>query len=186
VPVRRVSVVGVSGSGKTTLARLLADRLEVPMLELDSVFHQPGWAPLPVEQFHQRVNAFVTASEGWVVDGNYQSKGVQEVVWRYADTVLWLDPSRSRVMRHVIGRTLRRVITREELWNGNRESLRDVCSLDPQRSVIAWAWTRYHSTRRHYADAAAAPPAPGLTFHRVTSRSQLPALLDSCAAERLN
>ena len=45
--VRRVSVVGNSGSGKSTLARELAASLGVPHLELDSVYHQPGWEPLP-------------------------------------------------------------------------------------------------------------------------------------------
>jgi adenylate kinase family enzyme len=44
---RRVSVVGNSGSGKTTFAAELAWRMGVPCLELDAVFHQPGWVPLP-------------------------------------------------------------------------------------------------------------------------------------------
>jgi adenylate kinase family enzyme len=43
---QRVSVVGSSGSGKTTLAAQIARCLGAPHLELDSVFHQPGWEPL--------------------------------------------------------------------------------------------------------------------------------------------
>jgi adenylate kinase family enzyme len=39
----RVSILGTSGSGKTTLARRLAAALDLPHLELDAVFHQPGW-----------------------------------------------------------------------------------------------------------------------------------------------
>jgi ABC-type glutathione transport system ATPase component len=49
-PVRRVSVVGTSGAGKSTLSRALADALDADILELDSVFHQPGWVPLPHEE----------------------------------------------------------------------------------------------------------------------------------------
>jgi len=49
--VRRVSVVGNSGSGKSTLARELAASLGVPHLELDGVFHQPGWQPLSADEF---------------------------------------------------------------------------------------------------------------------------------------
>ena len=47
--VQRVSVVGVSGSGKSTFATTLAERLAVPHLELDSVYHpaggRPTWSP---------------------------------------------------------------------------------------------------------------------------------------------
>lgn len=53
--VRRVSMVGNAGSGKSTLARRLAATLGVPHLELDSVFHKPGWEALPPEEFKQAV-----------------------------------------------------------------------------------------------------------------------------------
>jgi len=52
--VRRVSVVGVSGSGKSTLGKELAGRLAVRYTELDAIFHQPGWTPLPDVQFRSR------------------------------------------------------------------------------------------------------------------------------------
>jgi len=68
--VRRVSVVGTSGSGKSTLASQLADILGVPHLELDAVHHQPGWEPLPTDEF-RRVVAARAAAGGWVIDGNY-------------------------------------------------------------------------------------------------------------------
>src|SRR5262249_549599 len=70
--VRRVSVVGNSGSGKSTLARELATILGVPHLELDSVFHQPGWEPLPGDEFRRLVTA-KTTEDGWVIDGNYSA-----------------------------------------------------------------------------------------------------------------
>ncbi len=37
------------------------------------------------------------------------------------------------------------MLLRRELWNGNRERLRDVLSLDPERSIVTWAW-RMHDT----------------------------------------
>jgi adenylate kinase family enzyme len=58
-PVRRVSVVGTSGAGKSTLSRALAGALDADFLELDSVFHQPGWVPLPTEDFRRRVGDVV-------------------------------------------------------------------------------------------------------------------------------
>ena len=41
-------MVGTSGAGKSTLAAGLARVLDAEFLELDSVFHQPGWVPLAV------------------------------------------------------------------------------------------------------------------------------------------
>ena len=60
-------------------------------------------------------------------------------MWPRADTVVWLDLPRSQVMRQIVSRTFRRVLTREELWNGNREPVENL-----------WAWTRGHGalTRR--------------------------------------
>jgi adenylate kinase family enzyme len=83
--VRRISVVGISGSGKSRLARELAEILAVPHIELDAIFHQADWVPLPDEQFSARVEA-AAAGDGWVIDGNYHSR-VGAVVWRRADTV---------------------------------------------------------------------------------------------------
>ncbi|MGH3276493.1 MAG: topology modulation protein, partial [Streptosporangiaceae bacterium] len=85
---RRISVVGNSGSGKSTMAARLAVALAVPHLELDSVYHQPGWQPLPAGDFQARVTEFA-AGEAWVIDGNYDA--VQDLIWRRADTVVWLD-----------------------------------------------------------------------------------------------
>jgi hypothetical protein len=54
-------------------------------------------------------------------------------------------------MRQLLLRTLRRAVLHEQLWHGNRESLRDVLSSDPQRSVIVWAWTRHAPQRLEYS-----------------------------------
>jgi len=68
----------------------------------------------------------------------------ERVVWPVADTVIWLDLQRSTVMRRVVWRSIRRVVLRRELWNGNRESLGDLLAWDPHRSIIRWSWTSYH------------------------------------------
>lgn len=58
---RRISLVGVSGSGKTTVGRQLAAALDVPFIELDSLFHQPGWTDLPHDEFRRRVSEALKA-----------------------------------------------------------------------------------------------------------------------------
>jgi adenylate kinase family enzyme len=177
--VRRICVVGNSGSGKTTLAAGLAASLGVPHLELDSIFHQPGWEPLPHEEFRAAVTAF-TAADGWVVDGNY--KAVRDIVWRRADTIVWLDLPRPQVMRQVIGRTLRRVARRTELWNGNREPWSNLCRADPEKSIIMWAWTHDRIYRERYAQAQVDPAHAHLQFVRLCSRSDMTAFLGQARA----
>jgi adenylate kinase family enzyme len=149
------------------LARELAALLGVPQVELDGVFHQPGWAPLAEDEF-QRVVAAAVAEDGWVIDGNYSA--VRTLVWARADTVVWLDLPRRTVMRQVVWRTLRRAVTRQELWNGNREPLRNFLTWAPEESVISWAWHHHGTYRDRYGAAAVDPANAHLTFVRLTSR----------------
>jgi adenylate kinase family enzyme len=178
--VQRVSVVGNSGSGKSTVARELAGILGVPHLELDGVFHQPDWVPLPEDEFRRVVGA-ATAGAGWVMDGNYSV--VRPIVWARADTVVWLDLPRRTVMRQVVWRTLRRAVTRQELWNGNREPLRNFLTWEPEESVISWAWHNHATYRDRYAAAAADPANAHLTFIRLTSRGDITRFLTESAAD---
>ena len=178
--VRRVSVVGTSGSGKSTLARELAEILGVPHLELDAVHHQPGWAPLPTDEF-RRIIAARAAADGWVIDGNYSR--VRDLVWARADTVVWLDLPKRTVMRQVVWRTLRRVALRRELWNGNRERWRNFLTWNPEQSVISWAWHKHAPDHAKYAAAAASPASAHLRFIRLTSRRDIARFLDDARSE---
>jgi adenylate kinase family enzyme len=175
-PMRRVSVVGNAGSGKSTLGRALAARLGVPHVELDGIYHQPGWTPLAEEELVRRVGE-AAAGDGWVIDGNYTA--VRPLIWARADTVVWLDLPRRTVMRRIIWRTVRRVISRAELWNGNKEPWQNLVRRDPEASVIAWAWHKHAVYRERYAAAARDPAWAHLRFVRVTSRRDVRALLGS-------
>lgn len=105
----------------------------MPYVELDAFMHQPGWQPRPDEEFMKVVER-ATSRPAWVVDGNYRRFVIEGLVWKRADTVVWIDLPRRTVMRQVIVRTVRRAVTREELWNGNREPLTNFASLTPKRT----------------------------------------------------
>jgi adenylate kinase family enzyme len=177
---QRVSVVGTSGSGKSTLGAALAKRLGADFLELDSVFHQPGWVPLPDEEFRRRVGDAV-AAERWVVDGNYSSK-VRDLIWARADTVVWLDLPKRIVMRRIIWRSFRRAARRTELWNGNREHWRNLFSLDKEESIITWAWQTHAANRVKYAAAMADGANAELHFVRLKNPAEVRRFLRSVPA----
>ena len=140
----RLVVIGVSGCGKTMLAQQLAQNLSLPHVELDALYWEEKWQPASRPVFRGRVQA-ATAEEAWVVDGNYSQS--RDIVWSRATGLVWLDYGLIPVMCRVIWRTAKRLLSQQELWNGNRESLRSIFG----RSSIVWyAFTSHRRHRKKY------------------------------------
>ncbi|PFG40823.1 adenylate kinase family enzyme [Georgenia soli] len=134
----RIVVAGVSGSGKTTLARRAAARLGVPHVEIDALFHGPGWRPRP--EFLADVERLVVREE-WVTEWQYAA--ARPLLLARADLMVWLDLPVARTMTQVTVRTVTRRVGRVELWNGNREGpLLGV--LHQPDHIIRWAWRTRH------------------------------------------
>ncbi|MBW3622316.1 MAG: adenylate kinase [Armatimonadetes bacterium] len=131
----------MSASGKTTLAQALSERLGVPHVELDALHWEPNWTSATPERFRQRV-AEALAGDTWVVDGNYSA--VRDLVWDRANVLVWLDYPLPVILYRLVKRTVRRVGTREELWNGNREDLKLHLSRD---GLLYWVLTTYRRKR---------------------------------------
>lgn len=174
-PAMRVVVIGTSGSGKSTAARRISERLGLSLVELDALFHLPGWERRPEREFRALVTE-ATAGEAWVVDGNYAV--VRDIVWPQAEIVVWLDYTRWRVMARVVRRTVRRLVTRELLWDKVTEPWSNILSLDPERSIIAWAWSTYADRRSRYARLMEEPAFEHVEFHRVSRPRDLRRVID--------
>jgi adenylate kinase family enzyme len=145
--VQRVAVISsASGSGKTTFGRALATALGVPFHELDAMHHQAGWTELDADELRRRVEPIV-AADAWVIDGSYRSK-LGDLVLEAADTVVWLDLPRRVWLPRLLVRSMRRVALREELWNANRESLRNM--LWSRDSLLRFALRNEKPRRRRY------------------------------------
>ena len=142
----RVVVIGTSCSGKTTFAKGLARVLNRHHIELDAINWLPGWTERPPEEFRRLVEE-ATAQDEWVVDGNYSR--VREVVWSRATALIWLDYSFHVVIWRALSRTLRRSISREILFSGNRESLR--MTFLSRDSILLWILKTYRRRRREYS-----------------------------------
>jgi len=151
-PGRRINVVGTTGSGKTTVARAIADRLGIKHIELDALFWKPNWGQTPDDEFLPAVEE-ATRGERWVLDGNYSR--TRPIVWPRADTIVWLDYSFPRVFARLLWRTIRRSITKEELWIGCRERLR--ISFFSRESILIWCLKTYWQRRRNYPEILSRP-----------------------------
>ena len=144
---RRFLVLGTTGAGKTTLSRAISRRLGIPHVELDALRWEPEWTEAPDDVFRARV-ADALVGDAWVCDGNYGL--ARDIIWPRATDAVWLNYSFGVVMWRLLGRTLRRSITREELWSGNRE--RFLTQFATRRYLFLWAlqthWSRHNSFDR--------------------------------------
>ena len=172
---RRVNVKGTSGSGKTTFGRELAQRLGVPFVELDALHHGPDWYQPTAEEFRATVvEAIEGLGDGWVIDGNYESKLGTTVIGP-ADTIVWLDLPLPLKLRRLWGRTIARIRDDVELWSGNRESWRG--AFWGRDSLFFWMLKTHFRHRREWPKRYAHDPR----FVRLRSTTEARRWLDSQA-----
>jgi adenylate kinase family enzyme len=161
---QRISVVGTSGSGKTTTAGQITQRLGIDQVELDALHWEPNWTEAALDVFRERVSQALSG-ETWVVDGNYSK--TRDIVWSRADTVVWLDYSLLVILWQMLRRTMRRSLTREELWSGNRETLGS--ALFSRESILLWALKTYRRRKREYPALLGRPEYAHLKLVRLHS-----------------
>lgn len=167
---KRIVIVGTAGSGKTTLARQLGVLLDIPAVELDALHWEANWTPASLPVLRERAD-MALRGEAWVVDGNYSS--VRDLTWGRADTVIWLDYSLWVVMTRVTWRTFTRILTRETLWNGNRERLSN--GVFTRDSILLWALQTHQKNRLRYRELTRQPEYAHLTIvhHRSPRATRL-------------
>lgn len=172
----RYIVVGTSGSGKSTFARALAQAMRVRHIELDELYWGEHWTPRPIDEFTRAVSE-LAQGERWVMDGNYSA--VREVLWPRATHVVWLNFSRPVVFWRVFWRTVTRAVLRQELWHGNRESVRR--AFFSRESILLWSLSTYAKNQTKYAQLRQRPEFAHLSWLELRSPSQAKALLSGLA-----
>lgn len=171
---KRVAVVGVTGSGKSTLAEQVAAGLGGAFIDLDALHWGPNWTPAPLDVIRARTAAAL-AGDCWAVAGNYSK--VRDITWGRADTLVWLDYPLPLILWRLLRRTIRRVVTQEELWGGNRE--RFWTQFASRDSLFLWAIQTYGRRRREYPAALAQPAYAHLAVWRFRRPAETAAWLES-------
>lgn len=110
-------VIVSTSSGKSTLAGQLVLNLSRDFIELDTINWSPNWTSAGVELLYIRTEE-ASRSPCWMVAGNYSK--THPVIWPRAEAIIWLDHS---IFWWLVRRAWKRIVCKEELWNGNRERL---------------------------------------------------------------
>jgi adenylate kinase family enzyme len=154
---KRVNVKGTSGSGKSVFAAELARRLDLPLIELDAIhWKTPNWVEPEPEEFREAVREAMDARpDGWVIDGNYESK-LGALVLGEADTIVWLDLPLGLKFRRLWRRTRNRILDGAELWGGNRETWRG--AFVGRDSLFGWMLKTHVRHRRQWPRRFAGDP----------------------------
>ena len=139
------------------LALPLAQLFAVPGVELDEPYLGAAVTPKPDAEFPARRSGRLRAAV--VADGNY---GRVRLLWPRATTIVWLNYSFQRVLLRALRRTLGRLITREPLWHGNKESVR--LQFFSRKSILLWVINTFHRRRNELAGLRASGRYPHLSW----------------------
>jgi adenylate kinase family enzyme len=168
---KNIFVVGTSGSGKSTLGKYLATKFGYRYLELDAIYWLPNWTPREPSELAQLIREEQAKPGGLVLDGNTLNKGA---TISPGDTLVFLDFSRGLIVSRVLRRTLKRIITRQELWSGSREGAKFLFWRDQELTPVLWGFTTHYRRRGEYLDLIA--KLNGIEVHHIKTKAQLKAL----------
>ena len=150
----------------------------MPVTELDALNHQPGWTEASDEHFRRDVEAAMSSPDGWVLDGSYERR-LGDLVLRNADTLVWLDQPLPLVLRRLVSRAVRDIVTKRDLFNGNRQTWR--LAFFTRDSLVSFALKRHFTLRRAWP--ALLGDLPNLKVVRLRSPREVEAWLEAQASD---
>ncbi|MFF0505170.1 adenylate kinase [Streptomyces fimicarius] len=163
----RIALFGAPATGKTTLARWLSIQLDMPHTDLDDILFTPQ-GPLPLEEFRRQAAA-ITATGGWIVEGNFSK--LADVVWHRADTLVWLDLPLPLILYRITRRSLRQLTGRENSAQARRLTWNS--AFFARRSLLRTAVRKHRTNRPRYARQVAETAALGIGVVRLRSPRQV-------------
>ncbi|KAF9034101.1 hypothetical protein BJ165DRAFT_1356704 [Panaeolus papilionaceus] len=143
-------VVFVGNSGKalnlSTTGKMVASILGVPFISMDHIHWLPDWQERTPAEFQAVLRQKIAeAPNGWVVDGNYNSRGGL-IAFDQATDVIWLDPPFMCYFPRLIKRTIARLFGYGiPCAPGCNETWKSV--FFSKDSIIWWCFTHHSSAR---------------------------------------
>lgn len=166
---RRILIIGSAGSGKSTAARMIGDRLCLPVYHMDKeVFWLPGWVERPREDQVKQVERIV-AYATWVFEGdNSRTFGLREA---RAQMLIWLAVP--------LGLRLWRVTRRAVRQNGHtRPDMAKGCTEDLRMLPGFW-WFILRTAKESHRKQAALFAQTCLPKHHLRSAAMVNTFVES-------
>ncbi len=141
---QRIAVVGSPGAGKTTFSRVLAGKTKLPIVHLDTYYHDKtkNYYNAEDKQAWLDVVNELIKPEKWIIDGNYSS--TFPLRFQRADLIIFLDYPR----RISFSRTVTRIIKSKSHWKKRTEmpiGWKD--TFDPEFLKFVWLYNSQYRTK---------------------------------------
>ena len=117
----KIIILGSSCSGKTTLGKRLAKINHAKPIDLDDLNWLPGWKSRSTVEMIAKLENEIWGEKKWIISGNYRD--THSLTMPKATCVIWLDFRLRLVLWRMLKRTIKRIVTKEEICNGNRETI---------------------------------------------------------------
>lgn len=169
---KRIVVIGSSCAGKSTFAARLSELTGLKHIAIDELNFKPGWVERETSELRAMLATEASAEE-WIIDGNYSK--THDVVWPRATNIFWLDYAFPVVLSRAVRRTVKRVVTQEEVCAGNRESFRN--AFLSTESMIWWVIKSFHYRRRQIGQFTRETRYASIAFTRFARPSEAAKLL---------
>ncbi|MCC7667715.1 topology modulation protein [Liquorilactobacillus satsumensis] len=99
-----IIIIGNCGSGKSTLAKKINQKMNYPLLHLDSLWHSTDYSAAAKGWFSEQQRRFMQ-QKNWIIEGNYYDTLPLRLA--EADFIIWLKVGRLTALWRVIKRSLK-------------------------------------------------------------------------------
>ncbi len=130
------------------MAKRLSALLRTKYYDLDDFYWLPNWVKKEEAQFQKDIDEQILSQPKWVVAGNYGG-----VLFEHADTIVWLNYSLPRILYRYFTRTTYRIVFREEVCNGNYETLStSFFQFAPEKNLFLWILKTYGERKSRFGE----------------------------------
>ncbi len=136
----RILIIGCGGAGKSTLARILGEKLDLPVVHLDKLFWHPGWVESEPAEIDAKICEELEKPR-WIMDGNYNRTMPMRLA--KCDTVIYMDFSRFACLLGVI----KRILT---TYGTVRPDMGEGCPERIDLEFLKWVWNFNKNKRERY------------------------------------
>ncbi|WP_145079824.1 P-loop NTPase family protein [Poriferisphaera corsica] len=134
----RITIIGCCGGGKSTLAKQLAQKLNLPLHDLDDIYWHENWVLTPREKRNPILAPIIEQSQ-WIIDSNYASVLLTE---RFAasDLIIHVDLPTWFCLFRITKRSILQFLNVEHSFPAR---IQEAHKTNRQRSISDFAFYKY-------------------------------------------